>query len=196
MALKLGTSTVQRAAAGVLPPWARVGAARRAHIERVAALMDGWARTLALPDEERARWRAAAWLHDALRDAEEPELRAILAGEGADLALPLLHGPAAACILESEGESDLWLLLAIRYHTVGHPDLDAAGRALYLADFLEPGRDFEVAWRRSLAERMPDEMDAVLREVVEARVERLVRLGRPIRPETLGFLAAVRAAPA
>lgn len=158
--------------------------------------MDGWATTLELPGKERARWRAAAWLHDALRDADEAELRGILAGEHADLPLPLLHGPAAACILESEGEGDAGLLLAIRYHTLGHPDLDEAGRALYLADFLEPGRDFEKVWRTSLSARMPVERDAVLREVLEARVDRLVRLGRPVRSETMDFLAAVRAAPA
>lgn len=153
--------------------------------------MDVWATELGLPVGERARWRAAAWLHDALRDADEAELREILGGEYAELPPALLHGPAAARKLAAEGENDTALLLAVRYHTLGHRDLDDLGRALYLADFLEPGRDFAVEWRGVLRERMPEERQAVLREVVNARVAHLERRGLPVRPETVGFHHAV-----
>lgn len=187
MALQLLSPAVRAARSGQLPSWAQVSPPRLSHIERVAALMEAWAATLDLPAEERDRWRAAAWLHDALRDADEPFLREILEGEYADLPVPLLHGPAAARKLEAEGESDASLLLAVRYHTLGHRDLDELGRALYLADFLEPGRDFAVRWREILRERMPHDRAAVLREVVEARVGNLLRRGISARPETEGF---------
>lgn len=187
MALQLLSPAVRAARSGQLPSWAQVSPPRLSHIERVAALMEAWAATLDLPAEERDRWRAAAWLHDALRDADEPFLREILEGEYADLPVPLLHGPAAARKLEAEGESDASLLLAVRYHTLGHRDLDELGRALYLADFLEPGRDFAVRWREILRERMPHDRAAVLREVVEARVGNLLRRGISAWPETEGF---------
>lgn len=193
MALPILSPLVVAASEGRLPAWARVTPPRLRHIDRVAALMNRWAAALDLPDEERARWSAAAWLHDVLRDADEAELREILGGEFTDFPTPLLHGPAAARKLAADGVSDAPLLLAVRYHTLGHRDLDDMGRALYLADFLEPGRDFAVEWRGELRERMPAERVAVLREVVDARLEHLERRGLSARPETVGFHQAVSA---
>lgn len=176
---------VRAAARGKLPDWARVTPRRLEHIARVAALLGDWAGRLELPATERIRWAAAGWLHDVLRDATEEELRAELGGEFADFPVPLLHGPAAAHRLD--GEADESLLNAIRYHTLGHPRLDRLGRALYLADFLEPGRDFAVEWRNALAARMPAELDSVLIEVIGSRLRHLVEARKPIRPETAGF---------
>lgn len=181
--------TVRLAARGILPPWARVSEGRRAHIERVVALLDEWAQALRLPDDERERWRAAGWLHDALRDAEVHELSGCVPPEARSFPPPLLHGPAAAELLR--GELDEELCMAIRYHTTGHPELGRLGRALYLADFLEPGRDFEEEWRASLRARMPEGMPEVLREVIAARIEHLLELRKPIREETAAFWSRV-----
>lgn len=179
------SEVLRRAADGELPEWAAATPARREHIARVAALMDEWAGALGLDAAERARWRAAAWLHDALRDADPEALRAQLGPEYADFPGPLLHGPAAAARLE--GDVDAEVADAIRYHTLGHPRLGRIARALYLADFLEPGRDFAVEWREGLRERMPKEMDAVLMEVVAARIRHLLEERNPVRPETAAF---------
>lgn len=183
------SATVRAAARGELPRWARMSAERRAHAARVAALMDEWAAALGLPADERLRWRAAGWLHDALRDAEPAGLRPRLPERFRDFPDPLLHGPAAAERLD--GEADAELLDAVRYHTVGHASLGRLGRALYLADFLEPGRDFRPEWRAGLRARMPAGMDAVLAEVIGARIRHLLDERRPIRPETVAFWNAV-----
>ena len=180
---------VREAAAGRLPDWAVVSPARREHIARVARLLREWAEALDLHAADRARWVAAGTLHDALRDAAEPALRAILGEAYLDFPRPLLHGPAAAHRLA--GAADDALLDAIRYHTLGHERLDDLGRALYLADFLEPGRDFAVEWRAALRSRMPHELPAVLIEVVAARIGHLVEARKPIRPETAGFWSAL-----
>jgi HD superfamily phosphohydrolase YqeK len=178
---------IRRAAAGELPGWAVVGAARRAHIERVAALMDEWAQALALDAAERTRWLAAAWLHDALRNADPESLRPLVPASLRDVPGPLLHGPAAARRLADDGVADAPLLHAIAYHTLGHPGLDALGRALYLADFLEPGRTFAVAERAALRARMPAAADEVLRDVLRSRMRHLLDGGATIRIETLEF---------
>jgi 2-amino-4-hydroxy-6-hydroxymethyldihydropteridine diphosphokinase len=160
-----------------LPPWAEVSEKRRAHIERVAALLDRWADAMRTPAAERGRWLRAAYLHDALRDAR-------MAREGGDA---LAHGPLAADRAASEGEADRGVLDAVRYHTVGYAGWDAVGRMLYLADFLEPGRSFGAEERRALADRVPAERDAVLREVARWRIEWVVRSGWPLVPETVAF---------
>lgn len=62
-----------------------------------------------------------------------------------------------------------------------------AGKALYVADFLEPGRNLRNSWRAGLRSRMPQELEDVTREVAAARITHLVKKGRPVRPETFAF---------
>jgi HD superfamily phosphohydrolase YqeK len=161
----------------MLPPWAQVSPERRAHIERVAGLVGQWADAMAVAATERNRWRKAAYLHDALRDAP--------------LTDALAHGPAAADRAARDGETDQGVLDAVRYHTVGYAGWDDAGRMLYLADFLEPGRRFAADERRALAARVPRQRDAVLKEVVRWRIEWVMRSGWPLAPETVGLWNAL-----
>lgn len=178
---------VEAAARGELPDWAEADAARRAHIARVADLMGAWAAELRLPPPERTRWLAVAWLHDALRNADPQGLRVRVPPGMAALPGPLLHGPAAAERLRLDGVGDGELLQAVAYHTLGHPGLGTLGRALYAADFLEPGRDLLNAWREGLRSRLPSDLDGVVREVLGARIGYLVGRGSPLRPETVAF---------
>ena len=182
---------VGQAASGVLPDWAVANEARRAHIHRVAELLASWADGLGLEEEERVRWLAAAYLHDALRNADPETLRRGVPPELAALPGPLLHGPAAAERMWVEGVRDGELLRAVAYHTLGHPELGALGRALYAADFLEPGRDLLNSWRQGLRARMPGDLNAVVRDVLGARITYLVGRGSPLRPETVAFWTAL-----
>jgi HD superfamily phosphohydrolase YqeK len=160
-----------------LPAWAQVTPARRSHVERVAALLAEWAGAMRIAQPERDRWLRAAWLHDALRDAPLKDLMA--------------HGPAAAERAAQDGERDRGVLDAVRYHTIGSAGWDDVGRMLYLADFLDPGRDFDRDGRRALAARVPAERDAVLREVARRRIEWVLRSGWPLLPETVAFWNAL-----
>jgi HD superfamily phosphohydrolase YqeK len=175
------------AAAGTLPAWAVVSAARRAHLTRVAELMESWARTCHLDPDDVARWRAAGMLHDALRDAPPATLRPLVEPALRELADGLLHGPAAASRLRADGVDDEPVLLAVAWHTTGHADLDRLGRALYLADHLEPGRSYESEVNAARRARVPQEMDAVLRELAAERIARMVREGRPLLETTVRF---------
>ncbi|MDE2762798.1 MAG: hypothetical protein OXQ94_18215 [Gemmatimonadota bacterium] len=203
------------AAAGRLPGWAAAGRERRAHMARVAALLEAWARELGLGKRDVVRWAAAGYLHDALRDASPSELGSLpgmdaakprsptqVAGSGAggasgkpvppDLPLRRLppnarHGPAAAILLRREGVDDPELLHAIRWHTLGSADFGLLGRALYAADFLEPGRRPRKEWREGLRSRAPDELENVLIEIVTSRIDYLSRAGRAVHSRTAGF---------
>ena len=160
-----------------LPPWAQATPERRAHIERVVGLVTQWATAMGVPQAERNRWMRASWLHDALRDAPA--------------ANELAHGPMAADRAAQDGETDRGVLDAIRYHSLGHAGWDGVGRMLYLADFLEPGRDYDREERRALAARVPLERDAVLREVARRRIEWVLRSGWSLPPETVAFWNAL-----
>jgi 2-amino-4-hydroxy-6-hydroxymethyldihydropteridine diphosphokinase len=178
---------LRAAARGELPDWARVDQPRRRHIAGVAGLLGQWAEALALSTAEQARWRAAGWLHDALRLAPARELLPLVPSEHRDLPPRMLHGPAAAARLRQDGVRDEALLLAISHHTVGHPDFDILGEALYAADFLEPGRTFDPLLRAGLRARMPHGLGEVVPVIVRLRLMHLLRSGHRIRTETLAF---------
>ncbi|MEO6778342.1 MAG: HD domain-containing protein [Gemmatimonadaceae bacterium] len=165
-----------------LPSWARVTAKRAEHIQRVTALLNSWAAAMRLPPAEANAFVEAGVLHDALRDASESELREITGDS--DSPLGLLHGPAAAIMLEKQGGHRADVLDAVRFHTVGNARWGVVGRALFMADFLEPGRKFMKQDRYFLALQVPNSFDAVFRQVVRMRLEWTVREGNNIFPET------------
>lgn len=173
-----------------LPAWARVTDKRRKHIARVTDLLMQWAHVIGISSVERDAWRRAGLLHDALRDAPEPQLREL--ARDAEREPELLHGPAVANLLESQGETNRSLLLAIRYHTVGSAEWDRTGHALYMADFLEPGRGFSRRDRAFLATQVPHDFDGVFRQVLRARLEYALREGYTLFPETVALWNAVR----
>jgi 2-amino-4-hydroxy-6-hydroxymethyldihydropteridine diphosphokinase len=174
----------------VLPSWAKVTDKRRKHIARVCTLLMQWADAIDVSSEERDAWLQAGRLHDALRDASESELRE--RARDATREPELLHGPAVANLLVSEGEGSAGLLSAIRYHTVGSAEWDRTGRALYMADFLEPGRGFSRRDRAFLATQVPHDFDGVFRQVLRARLEYALREGYTLFPETVALWNAVR----
>jgi HD superfamily phosphohydrolase YqeK len=173
-----------------LPPWAAVSARRREHIARVTALLGSWAAAMALDSATRLAWRDAGRFHDALRDAPEAELRR-LSGV-TDGAHEILHGPAAAARLLADGEGRTDVLDAVRWHTVGRAEWERTGRALYMADFLEPGRKFNAERRAALAAEVPADFDAAFRDVVRHRIAWTLREGRSLHPQTVRLWEAVR----
>jgi predicted HD superfamily hydrolase involved in NAD metabolism len=173
-----------------LPSWACVGSKRLAHIERVTSLLRAWSAAMRLSPDEANAWIDAGIWHDALRDAPEERLRKITGDRETPTAL--LHGPAAATQLESDGEKRRDVLDAIRYHTVGSPDWSRTGRALYMADYLEPGRKFSREDRNFLAAQVPHSFDAAFRQVVRFRLDWSVREGNHIFPETVALWNSLR----
>ena len=173
-----------------LPSWAQVHEKRRGHIARVTGLLVRWADLMQISDDERRAWIDAGRFHDALKDAPMDELRALVGH--APYEPQMLHGPAAAVLLERLGERRIGLLDAVRYHTMGYPKWDRVGRALYMADFLEPGRSFSKADRAFLASHAPYDFDGVFRQVVRARLEWSLHEGHSLFPETVEMWNAVR----
>jgi predicted HD superfamily hydrolase involved in NAD metabolism len=88
-------------------------------------------------------------LHDVAREVEKGELLR-LAGEWnlpvgePELESPmLLHGPVAAEIARRElGIEDEEVLEALRVHTTGVPEMGPVALAVFVADAIEPGRDY------------------------------------------------------
>lgn len=172
-----------------LPEWSVVSAERRAHIRGVLLTLMRWADAMDIGPGERDRWRRAALLHDALKDAPvevQDSLADVRWGP-----TNLLHGPAAAVLAERHGETDAGVLSAIRYHSVGFAGWDRVGRMLYLADYLEPGRTAMPDAVREIRRRVPANPDGALREVARLRIVQHLQRAHPLLPETVAFWNAV-----
>lgn len=167
-----------------LPEWARLHESRFDHVERVADLVSVWADEMSVSDFERERWRRAVVLHDALKDAPD-ELLEEFAGEWTIPAVR--HGPAAARWAERDGDTDVGVLDAVRYHSVGYAGWETVGKVLFLADYLESGRDYHTAAHGQLSDRVPSELEQVLRTVSVERLCGVLRYGYPLLKETVEF---------
>jgi HD superfamily phosphohydrolase YqeK len=174
-----------------LPPWSVVGEARIAHIARVMTMLQGWAAARGLAPEEGERWQRAALLHDALREADEAVLRRY--PPLPEWPTKTWHGPAAASAAAADGERDQGVLDAVRYHSFGYAPWDDAGRMLYLADYLEPGRTYERERLDAFAARVPAEPREVLREVASMRLAWRIKNGGRIARETWEFWNSIAA---
>jgi 2-amino-4-hydroxy-6-hydroxymethyldihydropteridine diphosphokinase len=178
---------IAAAAEGVLPDWAVARKKRRAHMGRVAELLREWGEARGEDSRDVERWTAVGYLHDALRDADPDDLRAGSSRPLGPLPDEVIHGPAAADRLREGGVTDEPLLTAIAGHTLGSPNFDDIGKALYVADFLEPGRKLQPKWRARLRSEMPEGLDAVAKAVVGKRIQFLIKKGRPVPQPTLGM---------
>ncbi len=172
------------------PLWALASKKRRAHVGRVVALLERWARAMRIPEAVAARWRAAAILHDAYRDAPVRVLRKWSGDKRR--AAELLHGPAAANHARFDGEHRADVLDAVRHHTVGSARWGTTGKALYMADFLEPGRQFLRTERARIAARVPRDFAGAFRDVVRLRMTLSLNTGAELFPETVELWHAVR----
>jgi predicted HD superfamily hydrolase involved in NAD metabolism len=91
----------------------------------------------------------AALLHDIAKSKNDLELKEIVKKskwEADQLELeitPVLHAPAGAVMAENIfGINDSEILEAIRYHTLGHPEMGEIAQVIYAADFISEDREF------------------------------------------------------
>ena len=168
----------------------RLSQKRYDHTVRVADTAESLARKHGL---DPARTRLAALLHDAARDREPEEFIGLAEewnlhiGEPERQSPKLLHGPVAAELGRRElGVEDEEVLQAIRVHTVGEAEMGPLALALYVADKIEPARDYPSVGRiRDLASRDLREAAAEsLRRVISHNVGR----GRSVHPASREML--------
>jgi predicted HD superfamily hydrolase involved in NAD metabolism len=82
----------------------------------------------------------------------------------------LLHGKVGAAMVQMDlGIDDEDILSAIRWHTTGRAGMSLLEKIIYIADLIEPGRDFSgIDAIRELASRNIDEaMLAALKQVMD-----------------------------
>ncbi len=124
----------------------------------------------------------AGLLHDYARGLSGSDLLKIASDnnlmleEVERLAPDLLHAKIGAFLLEKElGLEDAEMLQAVAFHTLGHEKMTELDKVIYIADMIEPGRDYPGIERlKCLAFRSLDEgvlfgLDITIRHCIERR---------------------------
>lgn len=96
----------------------------------------------------------------------------------------LIHGPLGAKIAEFVYEiKDKEILDAIRYHTTGKENMSLLEKIIYIADYIEPNRNFPgVDWFRQYAYK---NLDKCLRLSMDQTIKYLVEKGKLIHIDTI-----------
>ena len=134
--------------------------------------------------------RIAALLHDYAKNCPEEELLEIISDghwsvDQVELEIPeLLHAPASACLAEKEfGISDQGILEAIRFHTIGNPEMGKLAKIIYVADYIEPFRDFPGL--ESVREMSLRGLELAIIAICNNTIKYNIARGRIIHPNTL-----------
>ncbi|MFW6035878.1 MAG: bis(5'-nucleosyl)-tetraphosphatase (symmetrical) YqeK [Halothermotrichaceae bacterium] len=98
----------------------------------------------------------------------------------------LLHAPASAYLAQEEyGIYDKDILSAIRYHTIGATDMSNLSKIIFIADFIEPNRNFNdvIELRKDIEKNI--DIDYVLIKICDNIIRYNVSKRRLIHPNTI-----------
>lgn len=133
--------------------------------------------------------RHAGILHDCTKYLElEPQLElcrkyGVELDEIEEKMVKLLHSKTGACIAKYVFGEPEEVYQAIFYHTTGRADMSLLEKILYMADYIEPNRDFDGVERlRKLAY---SDLDQAMLLGVESTIQEMEQRGVPIHTNTL-----------
>lgn len=146
-------------------------------------------------DTEKAR--VAALLHDCTKKLDLQSHLALCERYGVALDEmergedKLLHAKTGAAIAREVFGADPEVCEAICWHTTGKADMSTLEKVIYLADYMEPNRDFDGVdeLRRATYESLEKGLEMGLR----MSIEDLKRRGRPLHRNTREAYECVRA---
>lgn len=159
---------------------------RYGHCVRVARMSENLARA---HGADPAKARLAGMLHDLARLYSAQRLLRESAEHGLEIDEyarehpVVLHAPLSAALARDLfGVTDEQVLSAISKHTLGAGQMSALDCILYLADSLEPGRDFpERPELAALAER---DLAGAMRATIRSTLRYLTQRHLPVAPQT------------
>lgn len=140
-------------------------------------------------DIDREKTSIAALLHDVAKEEPDSEMRDLVISENLDLDLlqygsQIWHAPVGAVQARRDFEIiDEEILNAIKYHTIGTPDMTDVEKVIFVADYIEPGRNFDgVKKARKLADKS---LDRVIQYKIKDTIVDLVARKKKIYPKAI-----------
>ena len=140
---------------------------------------------------DTAKAYLAGLVHDCAKEYDPTEMEKILKTEygvsvdSMSKIMPkILHGPLGACDAQRKfGIYDPDILDAVKYHTTGKGGMRILTKIIYIADYIEPNRDFDgVDKLRAMAY---DNIDEAIIYGIDETIKDLIRRGLVIHPDTM-----------
>jgi predicted HD superfamily hydrolase involved in NAD metabolism len=145
----------------------------------------------AMLDCNQEKARQAGWLHDCAREWSAEKLKNFARQNGID-ADPfsqrhpiLLHAPVSAAQAHAMGISDSEVLSAIRNHTLGYRGMSILEQIIYVADKIEPGRNYPGV--DELRQTVRNDFHQGLLLVASQSITYVLSKNQPIHPLTVSF---------
>ena len=138
-------------------------------------------------DVEKAR--VAALLHDCTKKLDMEEQLALCRHYGIELdeleqkALKLLHAKTGAAIDRDVFGVDEEIYHAIWWHTTGHANMTLLEKIIYLADYIEPSRDFPGVDK--LRKVCYEDLDKGLLLGLDMSIQEMTEMGNPVHRATV-----------
>ena len=101
-----------------------------------------------------------------------------------------LHALTGSLVAERIFGENPAVVAAIRSHTTGKPDMNMLEKIIYVADYMEPNRDFEGV--EKLRELAYTDIDKALMLGLEMTISMLIEQGREIAPASQAALAFLK----
>ena len=144
-------------------------------------------------DPEKAR--ACSLYHDMFRRASDEHIEEYINKYGLDPKYrhdpDLAHSKIAAIYMKNlMGITDEDMLNAVAYHTTGRAGMSVLEKVIFLADAIEPARDYpSVDYLRELAD---EDLDEACLAVLERSEDYLRLKGRKMDPDSIEFMNELR----
>ena len=107
-----------------------------------------------------------------------------------DKALKLLHAKTGAALARDVFGADDEIYNAILWHTTGKANMTLLEKVIYLADYIEPNRDFDGV--EDLRKVVWEDLDKGLEMGLAMTVEEMEQMGNPVHHNTLQALEYLR----
>ncbi|MCM1245836.1 MAG: nicotinate-nucleotide adenylyltransferase [Roseburia sp.] len=136
----------------------------------------------------------AGLLHDCAKYLTGNEQKALCRQYGISLTSVelenpvLIHGKLGAFFARTKYHvGDEGILSAIQYHTTGRPGMSSLEKILYLADYMEPGRNMKCKpySLKKIRKACFSDLDKALNMVLENSVDYLQSSGKPVDEQTI-----------
>ncbi|NLP51322.1 HD domain-containing protein [Bacillus sp. RO1] len=139
-------------------------------------------------DVDKEKAELAAIFHDYAKFRDKEEMRRIIIDQKMPQDLlqfhdELWHAPVGAYLVEKEaGITDKEVLEAIRCHTSGKINMSTLDKVLYVADYIEPGRDFPGV--DQVRDSAKSSLDIAVVQAMKNTITYLITRNQPVYPDT------------
>lgn len=140
-------------------------------------------------DENIEKASVAALLHDFAKEKSSRFMKDTIINQNLDLDMldygnSIWHGPVGSYLAKEEFHiKDKDILNAIFYHTFGRPQMSKLEKIIFVADYIEPNRDFKEA--KKARKKAEESLDKAMAYIVKKTLIHLVKNDKKV------FLKAV-----